>query len=331
MKKSPLIVGAAVALLALTACTGPGAPGSDDASATFAVGTCLADFVGIDSDRTTVVDCTEDHYFDVVGVETWPEMDAEIAASDAETVYDAITGDEASELGDAYWDWAYDTAIVFYLEAIGLAGVTIDGATAEELSLSPGARFGLDYSLATRDAFVAGDHTTLFSSTWWSPEDTQIQVALPEGVTVADTVSGALPADLQGCFTRDPNATGEKYTNVACTESHNGQYLAYVNGRVGLGAEFMATVDPSNTIFPDYGPVDDYCTILLDTIYPGLLDSASWGVWSDQAPGGDWEGYDGTIDPEGYYPIYCAILGTSGTTFTGDVISGDVNVSMTIG
>jgi len=333
MSRNWLIIGSTAIVLALAGCSAP-APTTDlsEVAAQFPVGTCIGEYIGIDSDRTTVVDCTEDHQFDVFGVDVWPEMAAEIAASDAGAVYDAITGEEASDMGNAYWDWAYARALPLYLEAIGVSDVTIDGKSTEELEFSPGALSGWDYSLPQRDEFVGGNHTTLFSATWLSPEGEVIKVSHPEGVTIADTINGGLPADRQGCFTRDPNAQ-TKYTNTACTDNHNGQYLAYVNGRVALGAEYMATVDPETTVFADYGPLDEYCTNLIDTIYPGLLDSANWGVWSDQYGSNlGWRNYDGTIDPEQSYPVYCAVLtNESTTTLNGDVISGDVSVSMSIG
>ena len=76
-------------------------------------------------------------------------------------------------------------------------------------------------------------------------------------------------------------------------------------GLAALGADYMATVDPQSTVFADYGPLDAFCTELIDTALPGLLDSDDWGVWSDQVNRiAGWEEYDGTIDPSLTYPVY---------------------------
>ena len=323
------IAAAAAAVLVLTGCSGA-AP-----SPQIPVGTCLEEYNGADSDRDTIVECTEPHQFDVIGSETWPEMAERIAATDAATVFDAITGetsdDAAVEIADAYWAWAATRYAPLTIEATGLTSVTVGGVTAVDMELVPGARWGWDASLATRDAFIAGDHATLYSMTWFNAAGDQIAASHPADVTIADIMSGTFTPELQGCFTRDPDAE-EKYVNTECAVSHNGQYLFYADGLAALGADYMATVDPQSTVFADYGPLDAFCTELIDTALPGLLDSDDWGVWSDQVNRiAGWEEYDGTIDPSLTYPVYCAILTTGGKTIAGDVLAGDVKVSLSIG
>lgn len=323
------IATSAILVLLLSACTGaPAVP-------TIPVGTCIGEYIGADSDRETVVECTEPHQFDVIGTESWPEMAERIASNDAATVYDAIVGettdDAAVEIADAYWAWVNTRYYPLTTEATGLSSVSIGGVTATDMSLVPAGWWGWDASLATRDAFIAGDHTTLFSMTWFSAADEQIAPSYDAGVTVADMIAGTFPAELQGCFTRNPDAE-PKYVNSECTVSHNGQYLFYADGLAALGADYMATVDPESTVFSDYSPLDAFCSELIDTALPDLLDSDDWAVWSDQVNRlAGWEEYDGTIDPSLQYPVYCAILTTGGKTIAGDVISGDVTVSLSIG
>lgn len=318
-----MIAAGAALLLALTACTGSSAP-------TIAVGTCLGDV-----DPVSFVECTEPHRADVIGSETWPDMAARIAASDAATVYDSIVGeitdDAAVETADAYWTWANSRFYPLTTEATGLGSVTVGGVSAADMSLIPGGWWSWDASLAARDAFIAGDHSTLFSMTWLTAGDEQASPSYAAGVTIADIIAGVFPAELQGCFTRDPNSE-PKYVDSECAAPHNGQYLFYADGLAALGADYMATVDPESTVFSDYGPLDAFCSEVIGSALPDLLDSDDWGVWSDQVNRVDgWAEYDGTIDPSLRYPVYCAILATSGTSLTGDVISGDVVVSSSNG
>ncbi len=318
------IVAAAVgSLLALTACAGANSP------AGLAPGTCLADYNGSDSNRESIVDCSIDHTFDVYATATWPGMDAAIAAADPAVVFDAIHAEEASDTSDAYWTWAYEECSARFLDYIGLADVTIGGQSSQDLRLLPAGRWDYDYSLTTRDEFVSGDHSTLCSITWFDQTGTTITVAHDAGETLSTLLSNFTP-ELQGCFTRDTQAD-VKYSDTNCTEPHNGQYLMYFDMVPALGADFVRSMDPETTIFPDYEPLDAFCTSVIDTVYPGVLDSPSWIVWSDQTGRNQgWKDFDGTIDPDQLYPGYCAILAKT-ATLRGDVISGNVTVSLQIG
>ena len=72
---APVIVGllaaAAGLALVLTGCTALG-PTADAVPA----GTCLAEYNRYDSDRASIVECTEKHAFDVYATALWPEMAA---------------------------------------------------------------------------------------------------------------------------------------------------------------------------------------------------------------------------------------------------------------
>ena len=72
-----------------------------------AVGTCLEDMNGYDSDRRSIVDCTELHLYDVVGSAEWPGMaDAIEEAGSAERVFGLIIAHRAGPLVNAYDAWA---------------------------------------------------------------------------------------------------------------------------------------------------------------------------------------------------------------------------------
>jgi hypothetical protein len=296
-------------------------------------GACLADYNGVDSDRTSLVACTAEHAFDVFEIATWPEMDAELAATDAGDLYDEIMAEEATPRSNEYWAWADEHCYGEFLSYIGLSSAVIEGKTAEELAITPGGRWNLDYSLASRDAFVEGDTSTVCSLTWFDETGADITVAHADGVTAADLL-GTFTPELQTCYTRNPEVTDNlRYVDKDCTTPHNGQYLLYLDGLAALGAEYMATMDPTTTLFADYGPLDGYCATAIEEVFPGLLDDDTWQPWADQVAGWlGWENYDGTIDPTLLYPVYCGVLTTTdGTTVVGDAISGDIIVSLEIG
>lgn len=301
--------------LGAAGCTsaGPGDP-------TLAAGACLAEYNGPDSDRTSLVDCTEEHSFDVLGLVTWPDMASAIESASAEEVFDDITGEAPSVTGDRYWGWAIDECVGVMREVIGL-DVTVEGKSADELDLIPADRWDMDVSLAAREDFIAGDHTSLCSVTWRDAENQETAIALPTGVTVRDLLSPSFPPELRNCHDRDPDAN-PSYTPADCLEAHHGQYLVIFDGAVALGADWVESKDPDGG-FDDYAPLDEYCTVLLEAVYPGVLDSPDWIVWSDDWGTLGWESYDGTADPDKQYPVYCGILGVDDTEISGDVLSGE--------
>lgn len=302
---APLVV------LALAACTGP----SPAPAAGTAPGTCLSAYNGTDADRTSAVACTEEHLFDVFGTAVWPGMADALAAGDAGDLHDQLVDAGSTPLSEAYWDWALPNCTSMMREAIGLTG-EIDGVSLDDLDAVPPGPWLRDASLPAREAFIAGDHTTLCSVTWTDQDDRDRAVAYPEGVTVLDMLGSGFPSDQRSCFTRVDN----DYTPTACDEPHSGQYLLVFDGLPSLGAEWLATKEVG-VGFPDYSALDDYCTVALDRILPGILDPADRIVWSDDWGTAGWEDYDGSIDPTREYPMYCAILAPDSGTLTGDAIA----------
>ena len=299
--------------LALAGCSSP-AP--DPATVP---GACLSAYNGPDADRTSVVACTEDHIFDVFGTALWPGMEDALAAGEAGDLYDLLLDRDSSALAAEYWDWALPQCNSVMREAIGLTG-EINGVTMDELdAVIPGLWFR-DASLPARDVFIAGDHSTLCSFSWTDLDGAARTVAHPEGVTGLDLMAPTFAADLRSCFTRDPDAN-PSYTGTSCDEPHSGQYLLVVDGLPSLGADWLATKEVG-VGFPDYTVLDEYCTVALETVFPGILDSPDWIVWSDDWGTAGWEDYDGTIDPTRAYPMYCAVIAPDEGTITGDVLAG---------
>ena len=306
---------ASLAVLALAACS-PSVPAPDPGTVP---GTCLADYNGPDADRTSVVECTEEHVFDVLGTAVWPGMEDALKQTDPGELHDQLVDAGSTELSEQYWDWALPNCNAIMRGAIGLTGA-IDGVSVDDLDAFVAGPWERDASLPSREAFIAGDHTTVCSFTWVDLDQQARTVAYPTGVTGLDLLAATFPSDQRTCFTRDPQAN-PSYRVTPCDEPHSGQYLLVIDGLPSLGADWLATKEVG-VGFPDYTTLDDYCTIALDTVFPGLLDSPDWIVWSDDWGTAGWEDYDGTIDETRAYPMYCAVIAPDSGTITGDVLSG---------
>lgn len=324
---------ALLALLSLAACSGP-SPAPDaaptpDASAvadpSVTPGACLESYLARDADRSTLVECTEEHIFDVFGTAEWPGMADALAEVDPDELLEQIADPYSTPLSTAYWDWAHPTCNSVMRKAIGLTG-TIDGLSMDDLNMVPGGMWGRDASLPAPDAFAAGDHSTLCSVTWSDVSFDARTVAYPAGMTGLDLLAPTFPADQRMCFTEDQETAG--HLTTPCDEPHSGQYLLIFNGLPALGADYLATMDLSVGL-ADYAVLDEYCTVALDTVFPGVLDSPDWIVWSDGYGTEGWEVYDGTIDPDLTYPMYCGVLAAdedNGARITGDVLSGNATL-----
>ena len=321
---------ALLALLSLAACTGPspapdGAPNPDTtvvADASVVPGACLEAYLRRDADRATLVECTEEHIFDVFGTAEWPGMADALAEVDPGELLDQIADPYSTPLSEAYWDWAHPTCNSVMRKAIGLTG-TLDGLSMDELNMVPAGLWARDASLPAPDAFAAGDHSTLCSVTWTDVNNEARTVAYPAGMTGLDLLAATFPVDQRICFTEEPE-TGAHLT-TACDEPHSGQYLLVFDGLPALGADYLATM-VIGVGLSDYAVLDEYCTVALDTVFPGVLDSPDWIVWSDGWGTEGWEDYDGTIDPDNSYPMYCGVLAAgedNGARITGDVLSGN--------
>lgn len=261
----PVIV---IATALLSACSGPSAPQTD----VLATGTCLADRDGENVDRASVVDCTEEHLFDVVGTVTWTGMDAAIAASDAAAVYDDIAADRNTD-----YDAATTTACDDLTRGLlGLDRVSLGGLDSTALDLYPSGPIG-DRFLADRDAFIAGDHATLCVVRWLDVEDAERTVAYPEGIGFADHADPAFPTDQHVCA----EAGDDGNVFLDCAELHETQQVLIFAGIDAVGAEWIATVDPSDFTAPDYTVPDAICSELISQAYPVIDQDAEWQVWSN--------------------------------------------------
>ena len=277
-------------------------------------GTCLASRADGLIDRASVVPCTEPHLFDVTGVVTWDGMDAAIADSDAEKVFNAITNGRVADFDSAM----FDACDELNRQVLGIAGVSANGVDAASMDL--GAMGPLtDFSLADQAAFVAGDHTTVCAVRWTDFDDVERTVAYPDGVGFADYASAAFPTDLHVC------AISADTTNtfLNCADAHESQQLLSFRGIDVVGADWIATVNPADLSVPDYTVPDAVCVDLVTQAFPELPDGG-WQVWANIFTGSSgWDGFDGTVDPDAGYYFSCDLnAAEDGTAILGDAFSG---------
>lgn len=278
-----------------------------------AAGTCLAGRADGIIDRASAVPCTEEHLFDVTGVVTWDGMDAAIDAGDAESVYNAIDNGRNADYDSAM----FDACDELNRQVLGISGVSVNGVDAASMDLTVMGPL-TDFSLADREAFVAGDHTTVCAVRWTDFAGDERTVAYPDGVGLADYADPAFPSDLHVCAVSDGTAN----TFLDCADPHESQQVLSFQGIDTVGAEWIATVNPADLSVPDYTVPDAVCADLVAQAFPGL--NGPWVVWSNIFTGSSgWEGFDGTVDPSAGYYFSCDLNAPDDTTFlVGDAFSG---------
>ncbi len=300
--------------MALTALGGCGLlPQPEPTPDPLVAGDCLAGRTDGIIDRDSVVPCTEDHLFDVVGTVTWDGMDAAIADSDAAAVYTAITSGRNADFDSAM----FDACDALNRQVLGIDGVSTNGVDAASMDLTVMGPL-TDFSLASRDAFVAGDHTTVCVMRWTDFDDVERTVAYPDGFGLADYADAAFPTDLHVCAVSEGTAN----SFLDCADPHESQQVLSFQGIDTVGAEWIATVNPDDLSVPDYTVPDAVCVDLVAQAFPGL--TGPWVVWSNIFTGSSgWDGFDGTVDPEAGYSFSCDLNAPDDATLlVGDAFSG---------
>jgi len=301
----------------------PAPPPPDDtdpaepASGPLAVGSCLDGTNGYDSDREELVGCAGPHLFDVVAIEEWPGMTAALATDDPGDVYDELY----SEGGGAdYWQWGSTTCAAAVRGVLGIDDVTVDGHTAAEMWLRIAGIYGVDISLASREAFVAGDHTTVCSAAWYHIQSRPSRITYPDGLGFADLLDPAFGPDWRECRTVD-------YFTADCAQDHWGQTLAGFEGIDVFGADLIARVADGTATDADWMAADAFCEHLLDATLPPTANPEGLLRYADVGAGNGWDSYDGSVDPAGGYVFDCiATAPFDEQLLAGDVIAGSATV-----
>jgi hypothetical protein len=277
----PLLVAASLLLSSCaalpTSTSDPSASPTDVAELT--VGDCLEKFDSGDSDRTSVVACTQPHAFDVLGFAMWPGMDAAIAADDAKGVFDALTG-EANSLGSDYFAWASATCAQLLRESTGVDSLAVGDKIGNDLGLLPGGSFYIDNSLANHGKFVLEkDHRTLCAVAWLDVDGAPANVTWPSGVDIRSVLTPSMPAVGHYCFTIDDDQVTE--TQVGCDEPHVGERTAQIDLAASLGATIVASLSANGGTDTDWATIDAFCATVNDAVVPGGIDPALWISWSN--------------------------------------------------
>jgi hypothetical protein len=281
-------------------------------------GTCLAERSAGIIDRTSVVPCDEEHLLEVVGTVTWDGLDAAIADSDAESVYNAITNGRVAAFDDAM----FDACDELNRQVIGIADVTVNGVDAAGMDLAAMGPL-TEFSLADRETFLAGDHTTVCAIRWTDFDGNEIAAAYPEGLTVADYADPAFPSDLHVCAMSD----GSVNRFLDCADPHESQQVLSFQGIRTVGADWIATVNPADLSVTDYTVPDAICADLVAQAFPQLPEGG-WLVWSNIFTGtSGWDDFDGTVDPNAGYYFSCDLNAPDeASAILGDAFSGSATI-----
>lgn len=279
-----------------------------------AAGTCLESRSGALIDRESIVPCSEEHLFEVVGTVTWDGLDAVIAESDAEGAYNAITNGRVAEFDAAM----FDACDELNRQVLGIADVSVNGVDAAAMDLAVMGPL-TEYSLASREAFLAGDHATVCAIRWTGFDNEERTVAYPEGITLADYADPQFPSDLHVCAASADTVN----TFLDCAEAHDSQQVLSFQGIQTVGAEWIATVNPADLSVPDYTVPDAVCADLVAQAFPTLA-AGGWVVWSNIFTGSSgWDGFDGTVDPDAGYYFSCDLNAPDdASVIIGDAFSG---------
>jgi hypothetical protein len=287
MNRTALPFAAAVFLL-LSACSAlpltvdePTPTPATTVAAELQPGDCLQSFDGTDSDRTSVIACTEPHAFDVVGFALWPGMDPAIAAADARDVFDALT-EEPSDLGSEYFAWATATCARLLREATGVDSLAIGDVTGNDVQLLPGGSFNLDLSLANHGKFVLEkDHRTLCSVAWLDAEGQPAEVAWPAGVDIRSILTASMPTEAHYCYVIGKDQTTQN--QIDCDEPHVGERTAQIALGAALGPGLVSSVTSTGGSDTDWAAIDAFCATVNNAVVPGGVDPTTWTSWSNLA------------------------------------------------
>jgi hypothetical protein len=319
--KSPLI--AVGVVLALSGCTllpvigpsGASAPVASDVpviGGAVKVGDCLSDALGPDSDRDSVVSCDEPHFYDVLSLEEWPGMQAALDDAAADEVFTALHRYDDAGISGGYDTWASQTCDDTMRAELGWDALGFDGHTADELYLKPGGSFTSDFSLASRAAFVGGDHRTLCSVGWYDDRG-NLAISYPDGLRFADVLQRGFPLEARECWDVDT------YT-VPCSDDHAYQNLVNFEGLEIFGADLISRFGDGTATDSDWAVADDFCQTVLNDALPLSASLDGLGYLANFGASSGWDSFEGTVDPDEYYAFVCL----ASPLQPGDLLSGDV-------
>jgi len=275
------------------------------------IGSCLDGMIGADSDRDAVVSCEVPHLFEVTAVEEWPGMEDLLAdASGADAAWYDVPDDEG------YIDWSSKACMQAAQRMIGIADVAVGDLEAGDMWLRVMGPYNVDMSLASRQAFVDGDHRTVCSLAWYFDNQTPQR---SDG-SFADLMKPGVDSDRRECWDSDTYV-------VPCARPHAIQAMLGFDGLIAFGDDLVKRVADGDASDDDWTTVDDFCEEVLYQALPATSNPDNLYYYGETAFGTGWDEYEDTIDPDLPYPFACLLLPEEdGQLLTGDVFDGDAAV-----
>ncbi len=251
MKLAIAPVGLAL-VLGLTAC-------SADSPAPPEAGQCFAEEVKDGSDVApdfdSEVSCTEPHVYEVVEVLPIPsqylsgESEEELLANRTEL---ADVSDAASESATGMREEVYPQCDPAVREAAGLADLTAQGASADELDVSLSGLQSVWFNLTSPEQWVDGQTDVVCMIRYQSDSDDDgpsplFPVTSPDDRPLIThyTDGSVWPAELRTCFGPDAGDT------IACDEPHDQEVLFTLDARAALGESFLRGADLTQDVDQD--------------------------------------------------------------------------------
>lgn len=271
---------------------------------------CVAGEWNNGPDRSTVVECTEPHSFDIIApLGEWPELEPATISEGmtAREAYDRILAPDADDdLASGWRDWAYPRCWSAFLDLLGLDAIEVGHRGGDELGLHVEAsmHYAVVASLAKRDEFEVGDRTTLCSVVWLDDDGTTGEIAYPEGGSIASLTGPGLPPELRECFTL---ADGVRAA-TPCDEPHTGQVLVDLDAGEALGRSWVEDVDPATGRTDDYSSADKMCEAVIEQLLGDGRLGGEVEAWADIRPTDGWTSFDGSYVEDARYPVSCAVI-----------------------
>ncbi len=294
-------------LIGLAACGGSDDPapkddGAEEVSVTSVAADDCIDVGDLDAETDdaefateNVVDCDDDHQFEVYSVTDLPEdlVTDEVLEDDFRERLSGMYSDYLDDADlDDYREFAGEVCDPGYAEASGLDAITIAGESAgEDFFIAPLSHVMSQWTVFPAESWA--DQPRLVCAVRFS-ERAPVGEALTDqdlldvaGRQLENYLSVDFDEDLRSCETLTVEGASE---NVECDDAHYGEYVYFFDATDLVSDDMTAAIVALGGNAPDEAlqdQLDDLCTATLDEV---VGDDYSSEVDGRTLVGGGWDG-----------------------------------------